>query len=136
MPFDFETWKMKLAERLQGWRSRMQHVGTNSVYAFLSATTLWPVVEAAQKGEWAAFSALGGVLASVGSNLLAHRIQTWKDETDATRQLTEEVRMEPDLRAELDAVLKELETFTLAQHALAAADRQWFVTPYAMNYRS
>jgi hypothetical protein len=106
----------------------MQQYGAHSVYAFLSAATLWPVVETARGGEWSALAALGGVLAGVGGKLLANRIQQWKDEADATRQIASAMNREPDLRAELDAVLEKLQTFTQAREALPEADRPWFVT--------
>ena len=72
-----------MSDRLHGWQARLQHRDTNSVYAFLSAAALWPVAEAAAASPPAAFTALGGVLAGVGGNLLANKIQTWKDEADA-----------------------------------------------------
>jgi hypothetical protein len=58
----------------------MNQAGAKSVYAFLSAASLWPVIEAARGGEWAALAALRGVSAGLGSNLLANRIQSWRDE--------------------------------------------------------
>jgi formylglycine-generating enzyme required for sulfatase activity len=126
MPFDLETWKTKVSERLKNWRSRMNQVGATSTYAFLSAATLWPVVEAARGGEWAALAALGAVLANMGSNLLADRIQSWRDEADAARQIATDVTADPSLWAELDAILEKLDVFARAQQALPEADRQWF----------
>jgi hypothetical protein len=126
MPFDLNTWKSKTHERLQDWKPRMQRAGVHSVYAFLSAATVWPVVEAARAGEWAALAALGGMAASVGSNLLANRIQSWKDEADAARQIATDVAEDPALRAELDTVLEKLEALPVAGQALAESDRQWF----------
>ncbi|MGH8057847.1 MAG: hypothetical protein ACREOH_11530, partial [Candidatus Entotheonellia bacterium] len=126
MSFDLETWRVTASERLQHWRSRMQQAGVSSVYAFLSAATLWPVVEKAQAGDWSAVTALGSVLAGVGSNLLANRIQNWKDEADAARQIAADSAPEPSLRVELDTVLQQLETFTLARQALPEAERVWF----------
>jgi hypothetical protein len=90
---------------LQHWRSRLQQHDAPSVYAFLSAATLWPVVEAARGGDWTALTVLGGVLAGVGNNVLANRIQQWRDEADAARQIAADVAAEPALQAELDAVL-------------------------------
>jgi len=125
---DLETWKDRVSERLWSWRQRMQQTGADSVYGFLCAVTLRPVVQAAQSGDWAALVTLGGVLASsVGSNLLANRIQNWQDEADAARQITTVVTTEPALRAELDAVLEKLDTFAQARQALPEAEREWFV---------
>lgn len=105
----------------------MRRAGVTSLYHFLSAATLWPVVQAAQGGEWGAIGALGAVAAGVGSNLVANRIQGWKDETDGARQLSSQLANEPQLRKELDAILQVLNTFAHAKEALPATDRQWFV---------
>ncbi|MGH8068217.1 MAG: SUMF1/EgtB/PvdO family nonheme iron enzyme [Candidatus Entotheonellia bacterium] len=125
--FTQEAWKANIAERLQDWRSRMQQQGAPSVYAFLSAATLWPVVEAARGGEWTALTVLGGVLAGVGNNVLANRIQQWRDEADAARQIAADAAAEPALQAELDTVLTAIETVPLAQQALPESARGWFV---------
>ena len=125
--FTQEAWKANIAERLQHWRSRLQQQGAPSVYAFLSAATLWPVVEAARGGKWTALTVLGGVLAGVGNNVLANRIQQWRDEADAARQIAADVAAEPALQAELDAVLITLETIPLAQQVLPESEHSWFV---------
>lgn len=75
MAFDLTTWKGRVRERLTGWRQRMQQAGITSVYNFLCVATLWPVVQAAQGGDWGATGALGAALARVGSNLIANRLQ-------------------------------------------------------------
>jgi len=126
MAFAPETWKTAFTERLSQWRQRMQQGGVTSVYAFVSAMTLWPVAAALHGGDVGAAVALGGVLAGVGGNLIANRLQRWQDETDAARQLTAEVATEPALRAELDAVLEKLDAVAQARDALPEAERQWF----------
>lgn len=127
MASNLTTWQHTVTSELNGWRQRMQRAGVTSVYGFLSAASVWPVVQAAQGGDWGALGALGAVVASVGSNLLANRIQGWKDEADGARQLSAQLANEPQLRAELDAILQALDTFTRAREALPEADRQWFV---------
>ena len=126
MAFTPETWKTAFTEHLSQWRQRMQQGGITSVYAFVSAMTLWPVGAALHGGDVGAAVALGGVLAGVGGNLIANRLQRWQDETDAARQLTAEVATEPVLRAELDAVLEKLDAVAQARDALPEAERQWF----------
>jgi len=126
MAFTPETWKTAFTERLSHWRQRMQQGGITSVYAFVSAMTLWPVAAALHGGDVAAAVALGGVLAGVGGNLIANRLQRWQDETDAARQLTTEVATEPALRAELDTVLEKLDAVAQAWEALPEAEQQWF----------
>jgi hypothetical protein len=126
MTFTFETWKTAFAERLPQWRQRMQGLGITSMYTFISAMALWPVAAAAQAGNWQALTALGGVLAGVGGNLLANRLQGWKDEADAARQMATSVSAEPALQAEVDAVLTSLEAFPRARETLPASEHQWF----------
>jgi hypothetical protein len=88
---------------------------------------LWPVVEAAGKGEWAALAVLGNIAGGVGGNLLADQLQLWKDETDAARQLTQAIADDEEIRAALDAVLERLEIATQAQASLDEGDRFWFL---------
>jgi len=126
MAFTVETWKTALTERLGQWRQCMQQGGGTSVYAFVSAMTLWPVAAALHGGDLGAVAALGGALAGVGGNLIANRLQGWKDETDAARQLTAAVATEPALREELDAMLEKLDAVARARDALPEAERQWF----------
>ena len=52
MAFTPETWKTAFTERLSQWRQRMQQGGITSVYAFVSAMTLWPVAAALHGGTW------------------------------------------------------------------------------------
>ncbi|MGE0680806.1 MAG: hypothetical protein AB7P69_07840 [Candidatus Binatia bacterium] len=104
MPFDLTTWKATVRERLTNWRQRMQGFGVNSVYGSLCAMTLWPVVQAATGEDISAGMALGGVLSSVGTNLVANCIQGWKDEADAARDIEAELS-NPAFHTELDAIL-------------------------------
>ncbi len=127
MPFDLTTWKANFKHRLPGWKKRVQQTGVNSVYYTVSAAALWPVVEAARTGDWGAVAALGGVLAGLGSNLLANQMQSWKDETDAAVKLAEAGSTQPALRAELDAVLQKLDALSEAGQSLAEADRAGFI---------
>lgn len=122
MAFDLPTWQGRVREQLTDWRERMHRAGVSSIYHFLSAATVWPVVQAAQGGDWGAIGALGAVAAGVGGNLVANRLQGWKDEADAAKRLASE----PALREELDVILEKLDTFTQARNALPEAERQWF----------
>jgi len=129
MAFDVQSWQERVSRRLEGWKPRWEQAraaGVTSLYAFLSAMALWPVIEAARQGEWAALMALGSVAAGVGGNLLADQIQSWKDETDAARKLTQAAEESGEVRAALDAVLKRLEVVTLARSGLDESDREWF----------
>ena len=124
--FALHTWREQVAEHLQGWKERMARSGVKSVYAFLSAATLWPVAQAAQQGDWAALMTLGGVLEGVGSNLIANHIQRWKDEIDGAKRLEEEAAGNAELRQALDTLLERLAVVEEATRGLSEADRAWF----------
>jgi len=129
MAYDVQVWRERLSHRMEGWKGRWEKArsaGVPSLYGFLSAMALWPVVEAAQQGEWAALATLGGVAADVGGNLLANQIQSWKDEADAARELTQAAEENEEIRSALDAVLERLEVVAQAQASLDEADRAWF----------
>lgn len=125
MAFTLETWKTQLSERLQNWRQRMVGCGVDSVYAWLSAMTLWPVAQAATSGDVSAGVALGGVLAGVGTNLVANRVQGWKDEADAARDIASELPHTADFRDQLTSILRKLDTVALASNALPETERTW-----------
>lgn len=126
MAFTLETWRTQLPERLQNWRRRMVGCGVDSVYAWLGAMTLWPVAQAATSGDVSAWVALGGVLAGVGTNLVANRVQGWKDEADAARDIASELPHTADFRDELTSILRKLDTVALASNALPdETERTW-----------
>jgi hypothetical protein len=126
--FDLSTWKRELADRLQGWKPRMQRIGVKSVYVSLCVASLWPVVEALKQDDLAALVALGSVLSGVGGNLVANLIEAWKDknEADAANQLADLLTQNDELRAELDEVIKRLGVVALADSMLSRGDKAWF----------
>jgi len=129
MAFDIQIWRERIAQRMDGWETRWEQsraAGVSSLYAFLSAMALWPVVEAVRQGDLAAVLALGSVAAGVGGNLLANQIQSWKDEADAARRLAQTARENQKIRAALDAVLERLEVVAQAQTGLSESERVWF----------
>jgi len=127
MEFDLKTWQGKIKEGLKGWRERMQKSGVKSIYAFVSATAIWPVIQVASGGQWTALTQLGMLTAGVGTSLLAGRLQKWKDEADAARQIEDEVVNNKDFRDELDIVLDKLNVISLAKEKLSEAEKQWFI---------
>ncbi|MGD2178679.1 MAG: SUMF1/EgtB/PvdO family nonheme iron enzyme, partial [Anaerolineae bacterium] len=129
MAFDIQTWRERVAQRSEGWKDRWEHaksVGVSSLYGFLSAMALWPMVQALRQGDLAALIALGGVAAGVGTNLLANQLQSWKDEVDAAGQLAEAAEGNDDVRLALDCLLDELEVVAQASASLSREDRTWF----------
>ncbi|MBN1932714.1 MAG: SUMF1/EgtB/PvdO family nonheme iron enzyme [Desulfobacterales bacterium] len=128
MAFDEKTWKEKLASRLVNWKTRMHNAGVKSIYAFVSAATLWPFVEAAKTDPLASGAALGTILAGVGTNLVANRIQSWKDEADAARKIETEMEKGHVLQEPLDIILEKLESFSQARERLEQSQNDWFVS--------
>ena len=129
MAFNLQTWRDALKQRLVDWQARwivLRDTGAAQLYPYLAAAALWPVVEAVQQEDPTAWMALGRVVAGVGSNLLATLIQEWKDEADAARKLTVAVGASPELRAELDTVLTEIDVVAQARAALPESERAWF----------
>lgn len=130
--FDLETWKQRLRDRLPDWKGQMQAAGSHSLYGFLSALALWPLVEAARAGQVLPVAmALGSVAAGVGGNLLAEQVLKWKERSagevqDEIVAWTAEQGAQPEVRDALDAILLKLELVPQAQAALAEADRLWF----------
>jgi hypothetical protein len=129
MSFSLQSWKETFKTQLQGWRERMQTSGVKSIYSFISASAIWPVLQATIGGQWTALAELGKVLAEAGSNILVDRLQKWKekkDEADVAGQIEKDMLTDKDLRAELDKLLEKLDALPLAREALNDADRTWF----------
>lgn len=126
MSFTLQTWQEKFKANLADWKQRMLANGGGSIYAFLASSALLPVAQAIREGDRATLLAIGGVLASVGANLIANRLEAWKSEAEAAVELEAALPEEPDLRAELDAILEKLDALPLARQALAQKEHEWF----------
>jgi formylglycine-generating enzyme required for sulfatase activity len=129
MPFNLQMWREDFKSRLRGWKARFNQAGANSIYYFLAATSLLPVVQAAHSGDWASLAALGTALGgAVSTNLLANMVQKFKDKSDAevARELEQEAQANPAVRSELDALLEALDALRQAEHALTTEDKLWF----------
>lgn len=133
MAFDMDAWKAKVQERLQGWKGRMQQVGVPSLYGFLTALTLWPLVEAAQGGQLTpVLLALGGLAGGIGAELVADQVVRWKDgaagldEADVAVWVAEQAGSNKAIRDALDAVLQRLETVPQARLGLEIPEQVWF----------
>lgn len=129
MSFSLQSWKETFKTHLQGWRERMQKSGVKSIYSYVSASALWPVLQATIGGQWTALAELGKVLAEAGTNILVDRLQKWKekkDEADVAGQIEKDMKTDTGLRAELDKLLEKLDALPLAREALSDIDRTWF----------
>ncbi len=74
MSFNLPTWKAEFQDRLQGWKKRLDRAGTNSIYYFLAATSLVPIVQAAHGGDWGSLVVLGTAL---GARSVPICLPTW-----------------------------------------------------------
>jgi len=128
--FTVETWKNRIAA---WWRDvardvpgAMARLGVRTSYGLLTAGAWLPLLEAYGAQPGPALTGLVGVVAGVGSNLVANVVQGAYDkaagETATARKVEEEVETAPDLRAEFQQVLGALDVLGLAQAALG---EQW-----------
>ncbi|MBP7961046.1 MAG: SUMF1/EgtB/PvdO family nonheme iron enzyme [Caldilineaceae bacterium] len=125
---DLNTWKEAVARRLTDSARFLKKMTPDSLYGMLAASSLLPVIAAANGGDFAAVAALTGVVGGIGGNLIANQIQAWKDtsENALAAELGELATTDPRWRDALDAVLVKLETPRIMQTLLAEADKDWF----------
>ena len=139
MTFTLDTWKEKAAQRLRHVGDWLQRKRTEDapllLYGGLCGMSLWPLVQAAQAGQWLpVVMALGSVAGGVGGNLIAEQVQRWKDQADVApadeTQVAEWVAgqapADADLREALDTILERLDAVAQAQSGLSQADRPLF----------
>lgn len=134
MSFTLQTWQDQAHtqfHKVGAWVERAKHeAAPYLLYGGLCSLSLWPLVEAAQKGQMLdVMLALGTVASGVGGNLLAEQVQRWKDQADAqpdAQWVIEQAPANEDVCAALDAILTKLNAIPQAQAELNEADREWF----------
>jgi hypothetical protein len=134
MSFTLQTWQDQANlqfHKVGEWVERAKHeAAPYLLYGGLCGLSLWPLVEAAQKGQMLdVMLALGTVASGVGGNLIANQVQRWKDNTDrraAEQWVIEQAPANEEVRAALDAILDKLKAIPQAQAGLGEADRVWF----------
>lgn len=127
MDFNLKVWQQKISQNIQGWKNRFQSTGISTLYYGLAATSLLPVIQAAYApGEVSSILlAVGGVSAGVGANLLANKIQEWKDKPEA--EIATALQSLPELKDSLDQLLEKTQTIAMAQKDLPTRnDLEWF----------
>ncbi len=135
MTFTPEIWKKQVSERLSRFGDWLKKRGGRKaphlVYGGLCGMTLWPLVEAAQSGLlMPAVLALGSIAGGLGSNLIAARLEKWKeraDEAGVHEWVAENAPNNPDLRDALDAILQNFDVMAKAEAGLYEEDRVWFL---------
>ncbi|MBN1340608.1 MAG: hypothetical protein JXA03_14865, partial [Bacteroidales bacterium] len=126
MEFNIQIWKDRIREKLDEFRNTWNHIGSTSVYGVLSATTILPVIEAAQSGNWQALMALGGVLSGIGTGLITNKIQSWKDASSPADEISKDVMDDAGLRDEMDELLQKLQTLEMALEVLPDNEKNRF----------
>lgn len=129
MDFNLQIWKEKLKDQFQNLKYQMQQAGITSIYYFVSASALWPLLAEVNANNLSALAPLFTILAPLGSNLIANQVQQLKDSTDKKKVahgLEQAIVDEPALQKELDVILDELDALRAAQAMVKKSDRKWF----------
>jgi len=132
--FTLETWKEQTSKQTQKIKAWLERVRRNPapylLYSGLCGMTLWPLIDAMQKGQTlGAMMALGTAAAGVGGNLLANQVQHWKDQADeatVAQWVVEQAPNNPELRDALDDILEKLDAIPQARAGLSETERDWF----------
>ena len=119
------NFKAKAQQALLALAPRLGNWGMESLYVGLAAATLLPLAQAVQANDGTAWMALGGIVSSLGTNLLAGRLEKWKDAQEAAQDLAT-LAQDSAGRAEIDAVLEQAQAVPFVQQQLDAAGRDWF----------
>jgi formylglycine-generating enzyme required for sulfatase activity len=141
MGFDLERWKQQLREPLRRFsadpEAALRRAGATTLFGYLCGMTLFPLVVAAASGELVpVFVALGTVAGNVGGNLIANRVQRWKDEPTAAQELEKELAGSPELRQALDQIITKLQVVEDAQRDMQDSSRRWFASQLARELQS
>lgn len=126
---DPQTWKTQIRTQLQQTAQTGRELAPESVYGFLAASTLMPLITAVGQGDLAALSALFTIVSGVGGGLIANQLQAWKARSaaDLAPELAAKAAADPAWRDALDTLLANLETPQLIGTVLSEADRNWFL---------
>ena len=134
MDFNKKTWKEKVKLRTKKFKDIIKKTGT-PVYATVAGMTLVPLVEAAlSSGYFPALHALLSILSGVGTNLVASKLENWKNsnkkisETDIIKWIESNASNNSHLRNEIDEILLKLDTIPLVKNSLTQDDKKWFVS--------
>ncbi len=120
--FDVPIWKARVAawwqEHAPHWKKTMHRLGAETAYGMLTASAFLPFLEAYRQDPGQSVTVLVGLVAGVGSNLVANVVQNRYDRATAPRQVAEEIAEQPELRAEYQQLLDELGVLSAARAAL------------------
>ncbi|MBI1299718.1 SUMF1/EgtB/PvdO family nonheme iron enzyme [bacterium] len=121
---DLQTWKERIRDRVTAAAGWLRRATPGMTYGALSASTLMPVIAAANSGDFAALVTLTSVVGGVGGNLIANQIQKWhdKNEEQLAAELEQLAVSKPEWREALDTLILELETPRIVQAILGEAE--------------
>ncbi|MCW5854041.1 MAG: hypothetical protein KIT87_28495, partial [Anaerolineae bacterium] len=124
---DLSPLKTAIRDRLRELQAQVRARAAGAVYHTLVASTLFPIVAAFNQGDVPTLIAAGQVLAGLGSNLLANKIQAWKEqgEDEVKADLARLLQADAEARAQAQQVVERLDTLALAQEGLSKDDRAW-----------
>ena len=133
MDIDLEWWKAQLRDPLRRFsddpKGALGRAGAQTLFGYLATMTLFPLAVAAAEGELIpVVVALGSIAGSVGGNLIANKVQRWKDEATAIEELERELPESPELRQALDQILSKLGVIEDAQREMEEDERRSFAS--------
>jgi len=118
MAFDLKRWQSEVRAWWAEHSPRLKALPIDSAYALLAGSAWLPFLTTYANDPGPATTALVGITAGIGSNLVANVVQRAYDRARAGEQVTDQARRDSQTRAELDAVLQDTQTLEAAQEAL------------------
>jgi formylglycine-generating enzyme required for sulfatase activity/energy-coupling factor transporter ATP-binding protein EcfA2 len=118
MAFDLKRWQSEVRAWWGERGPRIKAAPIESAYALLAASAWLPFLVTYVDDPGPAMTALVGVTAGIGSNLVANVVQNIYDRGRGGEQVTGQAREDAQTRAEVDAILQATQALEAAQEAL------------------
>lgn len=118
MPFDLKRWQSEVRAWWKEHGPRIKAAPIESAYALLAASAWLPYLAVYVDDPGPAMTALVGITAGIGSNLVANVVQNIYERARGGEQVTGQARKDAQTRAELDAILQATHALEAAQEAL------------------
>jgi len=118
MAFDIKRWQSEVRAWWTEHGPRLKATPIESGYALLAASAWLPFLAAYTQDPGPATTALVGITASLGSNLVANVVQGTYDRARGGEEVAGQAGERAQVRAELDAVLQATRALEAAQEAL------------------
>jgi formylglycine-generating enzyme required for sulfatase activity len=118
MAFNLDQWRSKVHAWWAEHSPRIKAAPIKSAYPLLAASAWLPFLAAYADEPGPAMTALVGITASIGSNLVANVVQNAYDRTRGGEQAAEQAGKDARIHEELDAILKATCALEAAREAL------------------